>query len=294
VVSAVGYDVRPSRRAARASAQRRSWTIAVWVIASAILVVVCFGLLFQLAGGRWFIVQTPSMGQAAPIGTLVFDSPATYSSLRVGQIISFHPPTSPDETYTHRIVSITSAGISTRGDINGATDPWTLHRADIIGRVTTILPGIGWLARALPYLLIGAVLVWVATTPLRSPTTRSAWRISGLSLVAAFTAFMLHPFVGVLVLQTSASRRSASATLVSSGLLPIRVTAAGGTSAHLVSGQVGTVSIPSLARNGHYALSSALDLSIWGWIIFILLCMVPLLWVLVIGLPRDPYRELRR
>jgi len=292
--ASVALDSRPTRRAEREIAARRSWKITVWVIAIAVLAIVIVGLTYQALGGRWFIVQTPSMGQTAPIGTLVLDSPARYGSLKVGEIISFHPPTDPSETYTHRIVKIDDGAISTRGDINGEADPWQLHSGDIIGRVTTILPGVGWLLRGLPFLLIGGVVIWLITTPLRSPTSRAAWRISGFAFVVAIAAYVLRPFVGVIVLATTTGHHSASATLVSSGLLPIRVTALHGTSVHLVSGQVGEVKVPSLTSTGHYVISSALDLSFLGWVVFILFCLAPLLWVFLVGLPADPDRELRR
>jgi signal peptidase I len=292
--ASAALDSRPTRRAERDIARRRSWKLTVWIIVAAIAIVVIAGLVYQATGGRWFTVQTPSMGQTAPIGTLVLDSPASYSSLRVGQIISFHPPTAPSETYTHRIVGITDVGISTKGDINGAADPWLLHRGDIIGRATAILPGIGWLVKGVPYLLIGGIIVWLVTTPLRSPTSRAAWRITGVAFVIAITAYLLRPFVGVLLLATTTTRHGASAILVSSGLLPIRVTALHGSSVHLVSGEVGQVTIPELTKTGHYALSSALDLPLLGWILFVFLCLTPLLWVLFVGLPPDPDRELRR
>ncbi|RFA13148.1 hypothetical protein B7R22_14210 [Subtercola boreus] len=99
------------------------------LIAAAILLAVLLlaALVFFITGGRWFVVQTPSMGETAPVGTLILTTP-TNGQVAVGDIITFRPPTSPGEVYTHGIIAISADGaISTRGDINGATDPWQLR-----------------------------------------------------------------------------------------------------------------------------------------------------------------------
>ncbi len=49
-------------------------------------------------GGRWLIVETPSMGRSAPVGTLLWVEPV--HDLHVGDVISFHPPGEPKITYT--------------------------------------------------------------------------------------------------------------------------------------------------------------------------------------------------
>ncbi|WP_367379197.1 S26 family signal peptidase [Subtercola boreus] len=103
--------------------------VRVLLIAAAILLAVLLlaALVFFITGGRWFVVQTPSMGETAPVGTLILTTP-TNGQVAVGDIITFRPPTSPGEVYTHGIIAISADGaISTRGDINGATDPWQLR-----------------------------------------------------------------------------------------------------------------------------------------------------------------------
>jgi len=68
------------------------------------------------------MVTTPSMGPAAPVGTLILTRPVRIGDTRVGDIIAFHPPTEPRETFTHRVVTVDpDGGLRTRGDINGAT-----------------------------------------------------------------------------------------------------------------------------------------------------------------------------
>jgi signal peptidase I len=274
----------------------RTATIAIWGGSLLMIAVVAAIMLFQLSGHRYFIVQTPSMGRTAPVGTLVLDTPTAVAKLAVGDIISFHPPTSPKQVYTHRIVAIgADGGITTRGDINGVDDPWVVTQADLIGEVTTILPHVGWIIRAIPLLLVGSVFVWFATRLLRSPTRRAAFRISGLSFVVAATVAILHPFVKVILLTAVADHKGAHATIVSTGMLPVRVKAVDGSSVDLVSGEVGHITARAAAQ-ANYQIGTTLNLPVWGWIIFFAVCSLPLLWTLVMGLPshHEPQPARRR
>lgn len=264
------------------------------VIASIVLIVVtalgvaliAAALLFHLHGGSWFIVKTPSMGTAAPVGTLVLTTPATASDLRVGDVIAFHPPTSPNETYTHRVIGIGATGlVSTRGDINGATDPWQLTDTDLVGKATAVLPGLGWLIRGLPIVLLGVITVWLLTSRVKIAPRKASYRIAGVSLVVSVTAFLLKPFTGVVVEQVTTTGGNPGATVVSTGLLPIRVQAVHGTHADLATGQVGHLTVPASAHQDFYTLSTALHLGVWGWILFGFVCLLPLLWTMIVGLP---------
>jgi hypothetical protein len=273
--------------AARPRASRpRALNAAIGVAAVVLLGVLVAALVFLAQGGRWFIVATSSMGTAAPVGTLVLTSPTSVRALHGGDIVSFHPPTAPTEIYTHRIVTISPLGdVTTKGDINGAIDPWALHDADLIGRAVTVLPGFGWAARGLPILVIGMALVVLLTRLARSRQWRAALRIVGASLVVSLAAFVLRPFTGVEVLQTYVTAGKAGATVVSTGLLPIRVTAEHGTHVDLLTGQVGQLSIPSYLEDGYYRMSSALHLDLPGWALLFLICSIPLIATMIFGLP---------
>lgn len=279
---------RPGRRRIRTS------TLAMWGWMALAAGVVIAALAFHAGGGRWFIIETPSMGEAAPVGTLVLTQPAAVSDLAVGDIISFHPPTAPDGVYTHRIVSLESGEVQTKGDINGVRDPWTLSSGDLIGKTTAVLPGVGWLIRCLPWLFLGGLGVWILTRFIRTATRRVSWLILGWSLVASITAFVVRPFVGVAVLTSKVTDEGAVANLVSTGLLPIRVQAVGGSYLELVPGQVGTITVPTLAESGTYKLVTNLDLDLWGWVAMGLVCAIPLLWCLIVGLPPDGPDEAAR
>lgn len=251
------------------------------VVAGTIAVLVLLG-----QGGRWFVVATPSMGTSAPVGALVITWPTPVDALHTGDIVSFHPPTSPTQTYTHRIIGITPLGaVTTRGDINGAADPWQLRGSDLVGRAVAVLPGVGWIARGLPLLLVGVVLVLALTGAVRSPTLRAELRIVGATLAFSVTAFVLRPFTGLQVLQTSVSDGLVHATVVSTGLLPIRVAAERGAAVDLRAGEVGQLTFPAALDGGRFSVSSALHLGLVGWIVFAVVCCLPLIWILVFGLP---------
>jgi signal peptidase I len=283
--------VLPARGAARRTARFdrtiRRRTIVMWVATVLLALLVAATLLFQASGGRWFVVQTPSMGTTAPVGTLLLTTPVLLEDVQVGDVVSFHPSTTPDETYTHRVIAVDADGLTTRGDINGATDPWKTDQGELIGKATTILPGFGWLAKGLPLLLAGIVIVTTLTRLIASPTHRASMRMLGGSLVATLVVFVLKPFVALVVLEAVTRGSDVQASIVNTGLLPIRVAAEGGTHTTLSAGEVGTLTAPVGDNGQFHQISTTLDLPLWGWILFYGLCAAPLLYTLVVGLPTD-------
>jgi hypothetical protein len=262
----------------------RSESVLAWSVAVIAALLLTAAVLFLTNGGRWFVVETPSMGEAAPVGTLVLDMPVQASSLRVGDIVSYSVTANPDVVYTHRIVEIDpDGGIRARGDVNGAVDPWTLTQDDLVGAPVLLVPHLGWLFRAAPVLLVGTLLIWGLTSAFTDQVTRSSLRIAGGSLTVSYAAFLLKPFVNVSTISNSTSPGSVEATVVSSGIFPVRVDAVGGNGVHLVDGEVGTVTITELNRHGHYQLMSSIDLDPIGWALLVAACLVPLVLCLAVG-----------
>ncbi|MBT1680374.1 S26 family signal peptidase [Curtobacterium aurantiacum] len=262
----------------------RSETVLAWTVAAIAAVLLGAAALFLSSGGRWFVVETPSMGEAAPVGTLVLDLPVDVATLNVGDIVSFETSANPDVVYTHRIVSIDGdGGLHTRGDVNGAVDPWTLTQADVIGTPALLVPHIGWLLRAAPILLIGTLIILTLTSAFTDRVTRTCLRIAGGALTTAYAAFVLKPFVNVTTITNTSSPTGVEATVISSGIFPVRVDAHGGNSVHLVDGEMGKVVIHELTENGHYQLMSNIDLDPLGWVALIAVCLVPLVACLAVG-----------
>ena len=289
--------VRPSRhRSWRQALVRVLIMLAVLAVAGGVAVA---GFSFQ--GGRWFTVETPSMGTAAPVGSLVVTRPVTIDQLRVGDVIAFHPPTTPGETYTHRVVAISpdsgsgpnsgpnsgsgyglEVRVRTRGDINGADDPWQLTGADLIGRAVLLAPGVGYLAKAVPVVVLVTALVWVLArmwvpTRARRPVVfTAAW--------AAYLAetLRLRPFVAVRQLTlTTDPDGSAHFSLVSTGILPVQVTTADGYGHSLPVtmgyGGTGVANVHGPSNHLQYLLDAQLHLSWHGWVLIIALWASPLL-----------------
>ena len=146
------------RRRARAAHGAR--TTASLVLAVVVLGCIGVAAWWVLSGGRWYIVRTPSMGTAAPVGTLLWVEPTAAKDLHVGDVVTFRPP-GLGSTYSHRIYSITADGaLHTKGDANAGPDTWTLRPSDVVGRVAARWWGIGWLIRATPVLAIGGLLLY--------------------------------------------------------------------------------------------------------------------------------------
>ena len=248
-----------------------------------VLLVASAALVFHLQGGHWFVVTTSSMGRAAPVGTLVLTEPTRASDLRAGDVVSFRPPTVPETVYTHRIATIGPEGIRTSGDTTGSIDPWLLTEGDLVGRAVTLLPGLGWALRAAPWLALGALAIWVTSSRMRDPAVRASARVLAGCLLVAVVAAVQRPFVGVDLLSTTADAGARAAHVVATGLAPVRVEAEGGGHVDLVSGAVGSVTLPHTA--GLVDVVTTLHLSPLGWAVVGLVCATPLLWTLLVGLP---------
>lgn len=263
-----------------------------WGLVAAVIITVLLVLgALMGSGGKILMVETPSMGQAAPVGSLLVDRPVALGSVRTGDIVTYAVPDRPGITYTHRVIGINADGsLTTQGDINGAVDPWPVTSDMLLGSPALIVPGVGWLVKALPVLLLGSLLIWFLTGPFTDEVTRASLRLAGLSLVFSYAAFLYKPFVNLDVLTNVASAGSVEATVVSTGLFPVEVSGPGGAAVTLSSGEVGTLHIHDLAHNGYYQVASNLHLPWTGWMIVVAICAIPLVVAYSIG--RNPDGEL--
>jgi signal peptidase len=151
-----------------------SWTLLA--LAGAALVL---GTVLWIQGWRLFAVQTGSMEPNIPVGALVVTAPVGQRLPAPGSVITFRTSDSP---VTHRVQTVSTNGVITKGDANPAADPWTLQPRHLLGYVTHTIPGAGYVLvfvqqpTAIPSLLLlaGAVgFSWslffptVATEPVR-------------------------------------------------------------------------------------------------------------------------------
>jgi len=82
----------------------------------------------------FFTYTGPSMNPILKPGDGLRVIPYGGRKIRVGDVVVIHP-SDIEEHVVHRVVSIDSEAIKTRGDNNGNLDPWPLRPEDIIGRL---------------------------------------------------------------------------------------------------------------------------------------------------------------
>ena len=133
-------------RAARVAA-RIATAVSVTV---ALLTVVGLGLV-RAHGDQVLTVLSGSMTPTFRTGDAVLLHPAEPSTLRVGQIVSFHAPGSPKLLTTHRIYRLRPEPkglfLQTKGDANAQPDPDFTPVTSVVGVLAGRLPHAGfWLA----------------------------------------------------------------------------------------------------------------------------------------------------
>ena len=255
------------------------------MLATVVLGVIA-GAWWYASGGRWLVVQTPSMGQAAPVGTLLWVEHVDPGDLRVGDIVSFSPPGSPS-TYTHRIAAIAADGtITTKGDANATTDPWQLAPAAIKDRVAARWWAVGWLIRAAPILAVGAVLINVLVRRFTAPRWRVPAATVSTAVLVTLPIWIYRPLIGAqLVTFGQDGDGGARATYISTGLLPVRLSAPDAPRLILDSGATGSIVTRHLDASGRFTADLAPHLPWWLWAVVLGACFVPALWSLAAGSP---------
>jgi hypothetical protein len=263
----------------------------IWIsLASIGFAFILIAAVFYLTGGRWFVIQTPSMGQYAPVGTLVLTTVAGLTGLHKGSTIAFHPPTAPAEVYFHRILSIGHGAIRTKGDINGTIDPWTLHAHDLVGGELVRFEGLGWIVEALPILLIGGLILQVITHFYVIGYWRFPVRVMGWSVLISLAAYIIRPFVRAVLLTQVVAHGAATSSLVPTGLFDLTAQAVRGSTTLLSPGEVGTVTTTHVATNGLFEVQLAPDLDLGAWLALAAVWLIPTL-LCVIYAARHPHPD---
>ncbi|BBH18605.1 hypothetical protein Back2_28920 [Nocardioides baekrokdamisoli] len=258
-----------------------------WIVLAGVVGMLLFAGVWRVSGGRLEVVRSPSMGTVAPVGSLIWTRPVDVASLKVGDFISFHPPGAPNVTYSHRVWSINGDGtVSTKGVIP-AVDPWKLRDTNLVGRVEMTWPGVGWLVVCAPIFFVAAIVI-AATRRL----LRRKWRLAATLVMVALAidiALVWHkPLLNGELVASHAARTGGEASFVSTGLMPLRVTAVGGSSVVLASGEVGTVSTDVKGSDGEYHVHLDAAISWWFWVLLVLGCLAIPLYGLVVGFPPRP------
>ncbi len=261
-------------------------TAAALAVVAVVAGLLLAGLLWRLDGGSWAVIETPSMGRAAPVGTLILTRHEPTAGIEVGDVVSYHPRQHPEEIITHRVVDkLPSGELVVRGDINGAADPYPVRDGDLVGTVRLRLVAMGWVVKALPMLVVAGTVLLVGSQRYVSPYWRSSVRVLGTCLLLCLAVLLLRPFVHpVLISIRNPPGAQPEADVVSGGLLPTRVQGMSGHHVDLRTGEVGSVAVtaPEPGAPFHIVGHPALDLP---WLALVAgVCALPFLWCLVVGL----------
>jgi len=279
---------RPAPLEVRAGALAHGLPVPVLVV---LLLAVLTGLSsaagWQVTGGRWAVVETPSMGTAVPVGSLILTRPRALDQLDVGDIVTYRPP-HLRSWYTHRIVAVSTDGtLKVQGDANGTPDPYPVTQDELVGQVVGHWAGLGWAVRALPTVLLGVVVLLGATHLYVKPRWRSSVRVVGICLVFGIASLLLRPFVHPVLVATTIDTDGTTmrATVASTGMLPTRITGAPGQHVDLHSGEIGSVPLGSATTPGGPAtVNGTAHLTGW-WLVGVSgVSLLPMLWVLTVGL----------
>jgi signal peptidase I len=259
-----------------------------WLLLTLIVAALVWAGAWRLDGGKWERVETASMGTTAPVGSLLWVEPTDFKDLKVGDFITFHPPGSKNQTYSHRVSAINPNGtIRTKGQITNP-DPWELHSGDVVGKVAMTWKGVGWIVKAAPVLFGGGLVLWLIIRKLHDKSWKLPFAIVGASLIISAAIVIYRPLIQAEQLGFAPVDGGAKATYVSTGLLPLRLKAYHGEHVDLRDGHVGSVTSDKKDPYGRYGVSLHPHLPFWWWVVLILACFIPAMWTLIVGLPPEP------
>jgi hypothetical protein len=252
-----------------------SW-IALCAVITAIVGLVIAAGIWLGTGGRWMVQSDPLMGRAAPVGTLLWVLPEQNSSIQPGRLVEFHPPGAPERTLTRRVIARNSDGtLSTKADLAGTADSWTLSDNDVIGPVEARWWAVGWLVRAAPILLGGAIVIWLATRRWPSVRRRVPLRVLGAVLVLTVAVLVVRPLGKAHVLGYRPEASGTAVAVVDTGLLPLRVSASGAGHVVLKPGQATTL---HSSERGQPPVRGVPEVPFWWYVVAALLVTVSMLW----------------
>lgn len=256
----------------------------LWNVCALSLVVLAAGMGvfaagWSVSGGRLFFVTSPSMGEAAPVGTVLLTRPVTVADARPGDIVSFRPtPVSP--VYSHRVAVKRSGFLLTKGDVLDTVDGWELRDGQLLGRTVASVRVVGWLFIMGPFLSVGFVLVLLFSWLLGG---RGVWQevllLVGFPFVIAVGLLLFRPLLGVEGLGVSAGVGEVPRQLfVSTGLFPTEVFNERSFEAVVLGlGQTGVLPLTHADAFGRVNFLARPAFVWWQWLLVALLCALPAL-----------------
>ena len=167
-----------ARRAARVVS---TLAVATGLVFGAVLLVPA------LLGWQRYVIVSGSMTGTYDRGSLVLDDVVPVETLKVGDVITYRPPSGagPTGLVTHRIAQITTdrSGariFRTKGDANPVADPWTFTLGGPRQvRVRAGIPYVGFAVEALSNRRARMLLVGVPAALIALSSLAGLWREAG-------------------------------------------------------------------------------------------------------------------
>lgn len=126
----------------------RKWgqRAATGLFAALALVIVASAIAVNVGHIKLEPVLSGSMRPGIQPGDLAIVRPGAVTGLYEGEVIAYLPP-GHNVPVLHRIVSITSGGIVTKGDANSVVDPWgrVKPQGQVVDHLVDIVPKVGFL-----------------------------------------------------------------------------------------------------------------------------------------------------
>ena len=159
-------------------------TLAAVALGAAVLVPALLGM-------QRYVITSGSMTGTFDRGSLVFDRVVPTSSLKVGDVITYRPPSGsgPAGLVTHRIASIKqgpagSRVFRTKGDANAVADPLTFSLgARTQAKAVFHLPYVGFAFAALGDRRVRMLLIGVPAMLIAASVLAGLWQQSGEAVV---------------------------------------------------------------------------------------------------------------
>ncbi len=117
-----------------------------WVVIAVLgLVLACLAFLYFSPGYNLYLVRSESMRPTFNMGDLIITGPLNNpisGEVKPGTIITYEHN---NELITHRVLSIESKTLVTKGDATEDADPWTVTFSDVKGIHLVKIPYVGYL-----------------------------------------------------------------------------------------------------------------------------------------------------
>jgi len=151
---------------------------------AALVIVVLVIVVPALLGLQRYVITGGSMTGAISKGSVIYSRLTPVEQLKVGDIITFHPP-GHSAPVTHRIIGIDAGQdgtlvFRTKGDFNEAADPWKVSLVEPRqARYVFHIPAIGYFLAALAIRQVRMILIGLPALVIAVSLLWSLWKKAG-------------------------------------------------------------------------------------------------------------------